>query len=123
MPANRVLCVEDDADTRNMLKMMLGFSDFEAVGAPDFDTALRLMEREQFSLYVLDGGLRGVKGLSMCERIRAADSSTPIVIFSGHAFASDVEAGMLAGANAYLAKPDSSRLIPTIRRLLEAAAE
>jgi DNA-binding response OmpR family regulator len=106
-----------------MLKMMLGFSDFEAVGARDFDTALALMERERFSLYVLDGGLRGVKGLSLCERIRAADASTPILIFSGHAFASDIEAGMLAGANAYLAKPDSSRLITTIRRLLEAAAE
>jgi hypothetical protein len=35
---------------------------------------------------------------------------------------SDIEAGMLAGANAYLVKPDSSELIPTIRRLLEAAA-
>jgi hypothetical protein len=37
--------------------------------------------------------------------------------------ASDIEAGMLAGANAYLVKPDSSELIPIIRRLLEAAAE
>ena len=123
MPANRVLCVEDDADTRDMLKLKLGLSDFEAVGAPDVDAALRLMEREQFSLYVLDGGLRGANGLSLCEQIRASDARTPIVIFSGQAFASDIEAGMLAGANAYLVKPDSSELIPTIRRLLEGAAE
>jgi two-component system response regulator MprA len=80
------------------------------------------MERERFSLYVLDGGLRRVKGLSLCERIRAVDTRTPIVIFSGHASAPDIEAGMLAGANAYLVKPDSSELIPTIRRLLAAAA-
>jgi DNA-binding response OmpR family regulator len=123
MPANRVLCVEDDADTRDMLKIKLDLSDFEAVSAPDVDAALRLMEREHFSLYVLDGGLRGVSGLSLCERIRAVDARTPIVIFSGHAFASDIEAAMLAGANAYLVKPDSSELIPTIRRLLEAASE
>jgi two-component system phosphate regulon response regulator OmpR len=122
MPANRVLCVEDDADTRDMLKFKLGLSDFEAVGAPDADAALRLMERERFSLYVLDGGPRGVKGLSLCQRIRASDPTTPIVIFSGHALASDIEAGRLAGADAYLVKPDSSELIPTIRRLLEAAA-
>ena len=122
MQANRVLCVEDDADTRVMLKMTLGFSDFEAVVASDTDAALRLMERERFSLYVLDGGLRGVNGLSLCQQIRAADTRTPIVIFSGHASASDIEAGMLAGANAYLVKPDSSKLIPTIRRVLEAAA-
>jgi DNA-binding response OmpR family regulator len=122
MPAKRVLCVEDDEDTRYILKTMLGFSDLEAVVAPDADAALRLMECERFGLYVLDGGLRGVSGLSLCEQIRASDARTPIVIFSGHAYVSDIEAGMLAGANAYLVKPDSSELVPTIRRLLEAAA-
>jgi two-component system phosphate regulon response regulator OmpR len=122
MQAKRVLCVEDDADTRDMLKMLLGFSDFEAVAAPDAGAALRLMGSERFSLYILDGGLRGGKGLSLCERIRVSDSRTPIVIFSGHGFAPDIKAGMLAGANAYLVKPDSSELVPTIRRLLAAAA-
>jgi DNA-binding response OmpR family regulator len=122
MPANCVLCVEDDKDTRDMLKIKLGLSDIEAVVAPDMNAALRLMERERFSLYVLDGGLRNAGGLSMCEQIRASDARTPIVIFSGNASASDIEAGLLAGANAYLVKPDSSELIPTIRRLLEAAA-
>ena len=122
MQFNRVLCVEDDADIRDMLKFKLGLSDFEAVVAPDVDAALRLMEHEQFSLYVLDGGLRNVNGLSLCQQIRASDTRTPIVIFSGHSSASDIEAGMLAGANAYLVKPDSSELIPTVRRLLAAAA-
>jgi DNA-binding response OmpR family regulator len=123
MTASRVLCVEDDADTRALLKAELRFSGFEAVVAPNVDAALRLMEREQFSLYVLDGGRWSVTGLSLCEQIRAVDARTPIVIFSGNAYASDIEAGMLAGANAYLAKPDSAELIPTIRRLLEAATE
>jgi DNA-binding response OmpR family regulator len=122
MPAKRVLCVEDDADTRDMLKTRLGLSDFEAVVAQDAGAALRLMGRERFDLYVLDGGLRGGNGLSLCEQIRASDARTPIVIFSGHAYVSDIKAGMLAGANAYLVKPDSSELVPTIRRLLEAAA-
>ena len=122
MPAYRVLCVEDDEDTRDMLKTRLDLSDFEAVVAADMGAALRLMERERFDLYVLDGGLRGVNGLSLCEQIRASDARAPIVIFSGHGFASDIKAGMLDGANAYLVKPDSSELVPTIRRLLRAAA-
>ena len=105
-----------------MLKTMLGYSDLEGVGAPNVGAALRLMEHERFDLYVLDGGLRGAKGLSLCEQIRASDARTPIVIFSGNGSASDIAAGMLAGANVYLVKPDSSELIPTIRRLLEAAA-
>ncbi|HZB45568.1 MAG TPA: response regulator, partial [Pyrinomonadaceae bacterium] len=77
MQAKRVLCVEDDADTREMLKFKLGLSDFEAAVAPDMDAALRLMGRERFSLYLLDGGLRGAEGPSLCERIRAADARTP----------------------------------------------
>ena len=121
MPDKHVLCVEDDEDTRDMLKLKLGLSDFDVVVAPDIDVALRLMEHERFSLYVLDGRLGGVNGLSFWEQIRVSDARPPIVIFSGHAFASDVEAGMLAASNAYLVKPDSSELIPTIRRLLEAA--
>jgi two-component system phosphate regulon response regulator OmpR len=106
-----------------MLKFKLSLFGFEAVAVPDMEAALRLMNRERFSLYVLDGGLRGVRGLSLCERVRAADARTPVVIFSGHAYASDIEAGLLAGANAYLVKPDSSELVATITRLLEAAAE
>ena len=123
MPANRVLCVEDDADTRAFLKVKLGFSDLDVVAAPGIDAALRLMEREQFSLYVLDGGRRTLEGLSLCQRIRAADAHTPIVIFSANPYASDIKAGMLAGADAYLVKPDSSELVPTIMRLLGAAPE
>jgi DNA-binding response OmpR family regulator len=92
MTNNRILCVDDDADTRVLLKKMLGLSDFEAVVAPNVDAALRLMQREQFSLYILDGGLPGITGLSLCEQIRATDAHTPIVIFSSHAYASDIKA-------------------------------
>ena len=122
MPANRILCVEDDQDTRDMLRVRLGLSNFEIVVAADMTAALRLLEHDRFDLYVLDGGSRGVNGPSPCEQIRASDRRTPIVIFSGQAYASDIEAGLLAGANAYLVKPDSSELVPTIRRLLQVAA-
>lgn len=40
MTAKRVLCVEDDVDTRDMLKTMLGQSDFEAAVAPDADALI-----------------------------------------------------------------------------------
>jgi DNA-binding response OmpR family regulator len=46
MPSIRVLCIEDDADTRDMLKAMLGYSDLEAVVSPDISAVLRLMQSE-----------------------------------------------------------------------------
>jgi DNA-binding response OmpR family regulator len=45
MQAKRFLCVEDDADTRDMPKTRLRLSDFETVVASDMDAALHLMER------------------------------------------------------------------------------
>jgi DNA-binding response OmpR family regulator len=123
MQTSHVLCVEDDADTRDLLKTLLDLSGFETAVAPDADAALRLMERERFSLYVLDSGLPNVSGLSLCEQIRAADVRAPIIIFSGHAHTSDIAKGMRAGANAYIVKPGSAELIPTIKRLLENVSE
>ena len=121
VPSLRILCVDDDEDTRSLLEHLLGFADLEAISVQDTEAALRLIEKEQFSLYIIDGQLPGVSGLGLCEEIRKRDQRTPIIIFSGHAYASDREAGMLAGANVYLVKPDTSEIVPAIKRLLERA--
>lgn len=54
----------------------------------------------------------------MCEEIRRRDKQTPIIIFSGQAYAGDRDAGLRAGANVYIVKPETDRLVPTVRRLL-----
>ena len=117
----RILCVDDDEDTRNLLESLLGFSDLQAVAVKDTQSALSLIEQEQFSLYIIDGQLPGVSGLGLCEQIRLLDRVTPIIIFSGHGFAADRAAGMLAGANVYMVKPDTREVVPTVKRLLEQA--
>ena len=121
MPSSnpRILCVEDDPDTCEMLTLTLQDYGMEAVCVPDVTAAHALMSKEKFRLYILDGQLPGVSGLTLCEEIRSADEATPIVIFSGHCRESDRKAGMAAGADAYLFKPDVSQLVPTVKRLLE----
>jgi CheY-like chemotaxis protein len=118
VPTKQILCIDDNADTCELLTTILGRSDLEAVSALGVDEALRLMEGERFSLYVVDGQMPGDSGLTPCERVRAADAHTPIVIFSGHAAEGDIEAGMRAGANAYVVKPDVAELVSTVKRLL-----
>ena len=119
MPIKRILCVDDDNDTCELLTTLLSVSGFEAVCALNMTAALRLMEGEEFSLYILDGQSSAVPELSLCDLVREVDRHTPIIIFSGHAHRSDIEAGMRAGADAYLVKPDISELILTAKRLLE----
>jgi DNA-binding response OmpR family regulator len=120
-PSLRILCVEDNADICELLTTTLGFCSFEAVCVPDVTGAHALMSKEQFRLYILDGQLPGASGLTLCQEIRAADRVTPIVIFSGHGKESDRAAGLRAGADAYILKPDMEAIVSTVRRLLEQA--
>lgn len=118
MSTKRILCIDDNEDTCFLLTTMLGGSGLEAVSAPSVDEAIRLMGQEPFSLYVVDGQMPGVSGLTLCEQIRAVDAHAPIVIFSGHASESDKDAGMRAGATAYVVKPEVTELVATVKRLL-----
>jgi DNA-binding response OmpR family regulator len=117
----RILCVDDSEDTCELLTTMLELSDLKVIAVADTAEALRLMEQEQFSLYILDNQLPGISGLSICAEIRKVDQQTPIIIYSGLAHQADINAGLLAGANAYLVKPEVYELIPTVKRLLAQA--
>jgi two-component system response regulator MtrA len=117
----RILCVDDNEDTCYLLESILGFADFEAIAVQDTATALRLIRQEQFRLYIIDSQLPGISGLGLCEQIRAIDKGTPIIIFSGQAHQSDISAGILAGADVYIVKPNTGEIVPTVKRLLEKA--
>jgi DNA-binding response OmpR family regulator len=117
----RILCVDDDEDTCLLLTLLLGNSGFEAVCVRDAPAALRLMAGERFRLYILDGQLPGISGLTLCQRIRQRDLVTPVLIFSGHGHQSDRAAGIGAGANAYIVKPNVNELVPAVRHLLAQA--
>jgi two-component system phosphate regulon response regulator PhoB len=110
MASKRILCVDDDENICELVVELLGFSDLEAVSALDPGATLRLIEREQFSIYILDGHLAGDAELSLCEQIREVDEETPIVVFSGHDTQADIDAGLLAGASAYIVKPAFAEL-------------
>ncbi len=120
-PKKRILCVDDDASTRDLLETLLGSFDLEAVGVNDAGAALRLLEHERFSLYIIDGQLPGLSGLELCAEIRRRDKQTPIIVFSAHASSISREEAMLAGANVYIVKPETREIVPTVKRLLEGA--
>ena len=114
----RILCVDDDEDTCLLLTTLLGKSGLEAVCVPDVGMALRLMEGERFRLYIIDGQLPDISGLTLCQQIRQRDRKTPVLIFSGHGYEADRAAGMRAGANAYIVKPAIGEIVPMVKRLL-----
>ena len=114
----KILCVDDDEDTRILLETYLANWQLEAVSVSNATEAMRLMAEERFSLFVIDGGLPGVSGTALCESIRKVDKKTPIVFFTGHGYPAERVAGLRAGADAYVVKPAIGELIPTIKQLL-----
>ena len=117
----RILCVEDDEDTRDMMQVLLGQYGYEPVIAASMSDALKTARAGGLALCILDHWLTEGNGIELCRQIRALNSHTPIMFYSGAGYTADIQKGLDAGAQAYLVKPDFDHLKPTIDRLIEEA--
>jgi DNA-binding response OmpR family regulator len=117
----RVLCVDDDEDSRVMLITLLRLALIEAKAVGTAAQALSLIQTERFDLYLLDAWLPGLDGFELCRRMRAFDPHTPILFFSGAAYEADKKRGIEAGADAYVIKPDVDGLVGSITQLVSDA--
>jgi DNA-binding response OmpR family regulator len=114
----RVLCVDDDEDSRVMLITLLRLALIEAKAVGTAAQALSSIQAERFDLYLLDSRLPDLDGFELCRRMRDFDPHTPILFFSGAAYEADKKRGIEAGANAYVIKPDVDGLVGSIRQLV-----
>lgn len=117
----RVLYLEDDEDTLEMVRFMLDLSGIEVASATTSDEAERLAKSGRFDLYLLDGLLPSGNSLNLCREMRKFSPSTPVVFYSALGFKEDIAKGLEAGADAYLVKPYSGDLAETILRVIEKA--
>jgi two-component system, OmpR family, response regulator len=79
----RILCTEDDADTREVLRLLLEMDPFNVTCAMDSRQALSLARAGNFDLYLLDSCLPDVLGEVLCRELREIDPITPILFYSG----------------------------------------
>jgi len=115
----RILFVDDEEDTREMLCALLGLVNCKVLTAGTAAEALEMIAREHFDLYLLDNWLPGGSGAELCRKIRETDPTTPVVFYSGAALDSEREEALAAGAQAYLVKPrDLGLLVDTVNSLL-----
>ena len=117
-PRPRVLCVDDDEDSREMLSTLLRFSRIEVRTVATAAEALSLIQAERFDLYLLDVRLPDFDGFELCCRMRIFDPYTPILFFSGAAYEADKERAIAAGADAYVIKPDVNGLVGSIAQFV-----
>src|SRR5258706_7357962 len=116
-----ILLVDDDEETYNLYSDFLASSGFAVVGANDGEEAVRVAQREQPSLVIMDLGLPLLDG---CEatRLLRSDPSTkhiPILAMTGYVQRHFIEMARQAGCDAFLCKPcPLDRLLAEARRLI-----
>ena len=121
-PAGRILCVEDDRDTCDVLRFVM--TDFEFTAVHTVNDAVRLIETETFDLFVLDNWLPDGSGVELCKQIRSSGISAPIIFTSAISQRKDIDMAVDAGADRYLVKPyEPERLINTVKELLAPSAQ
>jgi two-component system phosphate regulon response regulator PhoB len=119
----RVLFIEDDADTRELVSFVLTRENFEVVLAADSKEALLAVSEMTFELYLIDNWLPGESGVDLCKRLREFDPRTPILFYSGAAYEQDKRAAFAAGAQGYLTKPlEIGKLVQEVSHLISETA-
>lgn len=118
----QILYTEDDADTRELVSLVLTISNCKVTLAARCEETLFLARTNHFDLYLMDNWIPGGSGIDLCKKLRAFDSGTPILFYSGAAFESDKQEAFASGAQGYLTKPvDNDELVKEVFRLVAEA--
>ena len=118
-PKGRVLCTEDDPDTRDLIIAVLEGAGYDVCCTDSSEETVKLARTRKFNLYLMDNWLPDIQGPKLTATIREFDSTTPILFYSAAAYESDKESARSAGAQAYLVKPvDNQTLVQEVERLI-----
>jgi DNA-binding response OmpR family regulator len=118
MARRRVLVVDDDAKTVELVKLYLSRDGYQILTAYDGGEALRLARESSPDLIVLDLMLPDIDGLEVC-RILRNESDIPVIMLTARTTDQDKLIGLGLGADDYVTKPFSPReLAARVRAVL-----
>ena len=121
----KILAVDDEPDILELVKLNLVREGYDVLTASTGEQGLDLARSKVPSLIVLDLMLPGVDGLEVCRRLRA-DTKTqhvPILVLTAKGEEADVVTGLEVGADDYVTKPFSGKvLVARVRNLLRRGA-
>jgi two-component system, OmpR family, response regulator len=115
MNENLILIADDDADVRDLLSVSLEAAGYRALGAKDGHTAARILTVAKPIGMITDVRMPAMNGMELCQLARGNREirEMAILMVSGNAHAYDVDAGLISGADGYLAKPLAPKALVT----------
>jgi len=121
MVKQKILVVDDEEDILELLKFNLSREGYQVLCAVSGEQALRLVRPENPDLIVLDLMLPGIDGLEVTRRLKndPDTKNIPIVMLTAKGEEADIVTGLELGADDYITKPFSPRiLVARIRAVL-----
>jgi two-component system, chemotaxis family, CheB/CheR fusion protein len=118
----RIVLVEDQADAREMLSLLLTARGHEVVEAVDGAAAIEHIERVRPDAALVDIGLPTMSGYEVARRIRENPTldSVVLVALTGYGTHADIEAAIAAGFDEHLTKPvETERLEAILARCIQ----
>ena len=105
----RVLLVDDDASIRRFVALALEELEVDLVEVPGVAPAREALAAGRFDLIITDLMMPGETGLDLCLALKVEPmlAATRVIMLSARGTHADREAGLRAGADAYLVKPFS----------------
>jgi two-component system phosphate regulon response regulator PhoB len=125
MAAKTILVVDDEEDIRELLTLNLTREGYDVIAAESGEGALSLAKAKQPALIILDLMLPGIGGLDVCKILRHSDKTRciPIVMLTAKGEESDIVTGLEAGADDYVTKPFSAKVLAArVHRILAKSA-
>ena len=110
-PLARILLIDDDASLLDALSIAFEDAGHEVLTAPDGARGLERVRADQPDAVVSDVNMPGLDGLSLCRRLREAGDAVPLVLLTSRDNEIDEALGLELGADDYVAKPFSTRVL------------
>jgi sensor histidine kinase YesM len=107
----RLLVVDDDALNLHVMRSLLSDEAYEITAVTSGEIAMELLPKQEWDLVITDVMMPGMSGYELTRRIRErySMSELPVLFLTARALLEDIEHGLLAGANDYVAKPVEAR--------------
>ena len=104
----RILVVDDEADIRRIIRILLESRGYRVLEAPNGRLAVETIRKEpDVDLILLDIMMPGIDGFTVCKKIREKSSTIGIIMLTARTQEMDKVSGLMIGADDYITKPFS----------------
>ena len=119
---HKILIAEDDTELRQLFAYVLTRNGYAAKGGGNGREALEALDKEYFDLIISDIMMPVMDGYELVRQLRAAGSTTPVLMITARDAFDDMRTGFLAGTDDYMVKPvNVNEMVLRVQALLRRA--